>query len=231
MTPRPEVTKIVRNQSSRNGIKPKLIVLHSTESKNVPGLSDLQAIGNWFDNSKAQASAHTCNDAEGNDARYVPDERKAWSCAGYNSVSLNHEQVGAAVQKMWPDKQLNNTAEWVSYWSKKYGIPIQRGKVNNGVVVKSGVVMHSELGPFGGGHHDPGPGYPIDLVLQKARALGNAVVKPASFKSEIDQQRAAMRSLLALRGKLRQRKLEKSVAYKGTDEQLDGLRKTIGDLK
>jgi hypothetical protein len=52
MTPRPEVTKIVRNQSSRNGIKPKLIVLHSTESKNVPGLSDLQAIGNWFDNPK-----------------------------------------------------------------------------------------------------------------------------------------------------------------------------------
>jgi hypothetical protein len=84
------------------------------------------------------------------------------ACAGYNSLSLNHEQIGAAAQQTWPEAQLRNTAEWVAYWSKLHRIPIQRGRVGNGQVIKPGVVMHSELGAIGGGHHDPGVLYPID---------------------------------------------------------------------
>ena len=62
---RPEV--IVRHntksQSSRNGAKPSLIVLHTTEMHNRPGVEDLMALASWFDNPRAQASSHIGNDA------------------------------------------------------------------------------------------------------------------------------------------------------------------------
>jgi N-acetyl-anhydromuramyl-L-alanine amidase AmpD len=229
MTPRPEVRHIVRNQSSRNGTKPLLIVLHSTESLNQPGLSDLRGIGDWFDNPKAQASSHTCNDAQGNDARYVPDNRKAWSCVGYNSLSLNHEQIGAAAQSEWPEAQLRNTAEWIAYWSKLHGIPIQRGRVANGQVVKPGIVMHSELGAIGGGHHDPGAGYPIDKVIAYALELFPDLRKQKVWKAHLTTARAMLKSLLAIRARMRQNHLESG--YAPTTQQLNALRKTITTLK
>src|SRR5688572_28656701 len=87
----------VRNQSARDaGAKVQLLVLHSTESHNRPGNEDLAAIAAWFDNPSSQASSHVVIDADGNSARLVADERKAWTCAGFNSVSLNIEQIGFA---------------------------------------------------------------------------------------------------------------------------------------
>jgi N-acetyl-anhydromuramyl-L-alanine amidase AmpD len=86
--PRVTVRRLVRNQSSRNGVKPRLIVVHATESGNRPGDSDLAAIGTWFDNPASQASSHVCTDADGHSGRFVLDAHKAWHCAGFNSVSL-----------------------------------------------------------------------------------------------------------------------------------------------
>lgn len=164
----------VRNQSARTGGSPQLIVLHDTESANVPGNGDLAGIGSWFNNISAEASAHVCVDGEGRSARYVPDDRKAWHCAGYNSASLGIEQVGYATFNNgdWTkgdDAQLRKVAKYIAYWNKKYGIPIQRGQVSNGDVKRPGVVLHSELGTIGGGHHDPGADYPVDAVLHMAR--------------------------------------------------------------
>lgn len=170
---KPEVTRIVRNQSSRGGVKPRIIVLHTTEGHERSGLSDLEGLGAWFDNPAAQASSHVANDAEGNDARYVPDANKAWTQAGFNPVSLSIEQIGFASESKedWLNqkKQLANTAAWIRYWAKKYDIPIQRGKVSGSSVYSPGVVFHSDLGSYGGGHHDPGAGYPLDLVLKIAK--------------------------------------------------------------
>ena len=64
--PRESFAVSVRNQSSRNGVAPRIIVLHSTESDNRDGLADLRAVAGWFDNPKAQASSHVIVDAEGN---------------------------------------------------------------------------------------------------------------------------------------------------------------------
>ena len=47
---KPEIVANVRNQSSRNGRKPKIIVLHTTEGHNRPGLSDLDSLVSMFDN-------------------------------------------------------------------------------------------------------------------------------------------------------------------------------------
>lgn len=185
MTPRPEITSYVRNQSDRQpGSKIRLIVLHTTEGHNRPGLQDLKNLASWFDNPAAQASSHVGNDAEGNDARFVADKKKAWTCAAYNSVSLNLEQIGfsATAKATWLAQnkaQLRNTAEWIAYWSKEHGIPIRKARVFKGRVLLAGVIQHSGLGVEGGNHGDCGEGYPFEYVLKLAKEIRDGKAEPA----------------------------------------------------
>lgn len=166
------VSKNVVNQSERSGVPVKGIVLHSTESHNRPGSSDLEAIVGWFDNPAAQASSHVIVDADGNSARCLPDSRKAWTCASYNSATLNIEQIGFASQgrrgwrRNW--RELRETARWIALWSRRHRIPIRRGHAANGAITRSGVLTHKQLGTLGGGHVDPGQ-YPLRRVLLLAR--------------------------------------------------------------
>ena len=173
----PEVEFNVANQSDRTA-DPRIIVLHTTQGHNRPGLSDLQGLASYFDNPANQVSSHVANDAEGHDARFVPDHRKAWTCAAYNSLSLNIEQIGfarpgtPAGRRAWFDEaahQLANTARWIAYWSRYHGIPIRRAVTIAGGVQRSGVASHSQLGSAGGGHSNPGSSYPMNYVLWLAR--------------------------------------------------------------
>jgi N-acetyl-anhydromuramyl-L-alanine amidase AmpD len=148
------------NQSTRSA-KINLIVLHSTEGANVKGDGDLIGLGGWFANPAAQVSSHVATDADGNSGRYVADAGKAWHCAAFNSRSLGVEQIGRAAQTSWADAQLRETARWIAYWSRKYGIPITHSTTR-------GVCTHSDLGAAGGGHHDPGSAYPMSKVLKYA---------------------------------------------------------------
>lgn len=163
----------VRNQSSRNGVKPRLIVLHSTESHNRPGVGDLASITSWFDNPAAQASSHVLVDNEGISAKCVDDQAKAWTQSMFNSVSLSVEMIGFAsdsqAQWLMNDRaQLKKTAKYVAYWSKKYDIPIRKAKISGGTVTQSGVIRHMDLGQAGGGHHDPG-NFPFTALLVVAQ--------------------------------------------------------------
>jgi N-acetyl-anhydromuramyl-L-alanine amidase AmpD len=168
--PSDDVVRHVRNCSSRHGVKPILIVLHDTEGANIKGITDLKGLGDFFDNPAVQASSHVATDAEGNSARFVADELKAWHVAFFNSPSLGIEQVGFASQGSWPDAQLQETARWVARWAHEYGIPIRQGRVSlDGRIIQSGVVRHSDLGNLGGGHHDPGGNFPFTEVLRIAR--------------------------------------------------------------
>lgn len=169
--PYEKVKMSVCNQSARTVRLPSLIVLHSTEGHNRPGVGDLVDLGKYFDNPSVQASSHVGVDSEGNSATYVPDYRKAWTCAGFNSVSLNIEQIGFSKQKSWPKSQVKKTAKYIAFWSKKYGIPIREARVNpdNGYIMRSGVIRHSQLGRFGGNHGDPGAGFPFARCLRYAK--------------------------------------------------------------
>jgi N-acetyl-anhydromuramyl-L-alanine amidase AmpD len=87
--PNVTVRKNVANQSSRNGARIGLIVLHDTEGGNVPNSSrDLQGLADFFDRPAVQASSHVGVDQDGNSSRMVPDSQKAWTQAFYNPVSL-----------------------------------------------------------------------------------------------------------------------------------------------
>lgn len=164
-------------QSERTpGVPLGLIVLHDTEGANMPdSIEDLASLGDFFGSLSTQASSHVATDGDGNSARFVSDRAKAWHCAGYNSASLGIEQLGFASQsrvtwlKNW--RQLRETARWIAFWSHRYGIPIRKGAVANGVVVRGGVLRHMDLGAIGGGHVDPGANYPFNRVLWLARAF------------------------------------------------------------
>lgn len=150
-------------QSSRGGVKPRLIVLHDTEGPNIPdSIRDLEGLGAFFDRPGTQASSHVGVDSDGYGAQYVPDARKAWTQAAFNPEALSIEQIGFASQKTWPEAQLKKTAQYIAYWSVKYGIPIEQS-------ITRGVCEHKHLGPRGGGHVDCGPTYPFERVLGMAR--------------------------------------------------------------
>ena len=151
----------VSNSSART-TQPTLIVLHTTESHNRAGLSDIQAIVAWFNNPSSQASSHVIVDDEGISAQCVPDVKKAWTQAAYNSRSLSVEQIGQAAQRKWTEAQLRKTAKYVAFWSQKFNIPITFS-------TSHGVCEHRHLGAAGGGHHDCGEPYPLERVLELAR--------------------------------------------------------------
>jgi N-acetyl-anhydromuramyl-L-alanine amidase AmpD len=137
-------------------------VVHSSEGKNRPGVSDLVGLGDWFGERKAEASSHVGTDADGTSARFVPDALKAWHVVSYNSRKLGVEQVGFASQGKWARAELLETARWLALWSRRHGFPLVES-------TERGVCRHSDLGAAGGGHHDPGPNYPLGFVLKWAR--------------------------------------------------------------
>lgn len=165
------LVRISSNKSPRYGKVPKILVLHSTESRNVEGTSDLVGVASWLCNPAAKASAHVIVDSDGQSARIVQDEFAAWSCANYNAESLNIEQVGSASQTHWPVEELRETARWLALWSLRHDIPLRRGRVLLGKVVRKGVVTHAQLGAVGGGHTDPGSGYPVKRVIELAKQI------------------------------------------------------------
>jgi hypothetical protein len=142
--------------------KPKIIVLHDTESHNVPGTSDLKQLGQILKNQGL--SVHVGIDAEGNIARYVKDMDVAFHVSNYNEVALGIEQIGMATQTVWPKDQIKQAATMVAYWANKYNIPLTRS-------TDHGVCTHKDLGASGGGHVDPGPAYPFDDVLSQAKDM------------------------------------------------------------
>lgn len=176
--PRVVIRRNVRNQSLRGTDRPDLIVVHTTESHNRPGTSDLASIAAWFDNPVSQSSSHVVVDADGTSARLVADTRKAWTQAAFNPRALSIEQIGFAstTRLGWlrQRRELRETARWIAYWSRKHDIPIVRIRPH-----RSGVIGHQGLGQAGGGHHDPGPNYPWRYVLAKARIYKTLQIRRA----------------------------------------------------
>jgi hypothetical protein len=166
--PSVDVTRISPHQSDRGGARPTLMVVHATAGHNRPGVGDLVGLGSWFTNPTSQVSSHVATDNEGNSARFVRDERKAWHCAAYNRMSLGIEQIAPGDGTEITRDMYRETARWIARWSKKFGIPIREARVEDGRVLRTGVIRHSSLGSLGGGHADPGR-YDMHAMLSLAR--------------------------------------------------------------
>lgn len=113
-------------------------------------------------------SSHVATDNEGNSARFVPDEHKPWHCKAYNPMSLGIEQIAPGDGSEITRDMYRETARWIARWSKKWGIPIREARVEEGRVLRTGVIRHSSLGSLGGNHADPGR-YDMHAMLSLAR--------------------------------------------------------------
>jgi N-acetyl-anhydromuramyl-L-alanine amidase AmpD len=167
-SPHVDVVRWSPNKSSRLGAHPTLIVIHVTAGHNRPGVVDLQGLGSWFANPASQVSSHVATDNEGHSARFVADGEKAWHVSAYNRLALGIEQVAPGTGAEITRDMYRETGRWVAQWSKQYGIPIAKAKINGLQVERAGVIRHSELGALGGGHADPGP-YDMHAMLSLAR--------------------------------------------------------------
>jgi hypothetical protein len=151
-------TAFVRNQSSRNGVRPSLFVLHYTVSRNVPGWADVNAIVALFDNSARQASSNFVIDAEGHCAYIVPIENKAWTQAAGNPFSISVEVVAFGDEPAYLGPQ--GWAKLRSVFDQvraRTGIPARQGAVSGCAPARSGIVQHKDFGICGGGHVDITP--------------------------------------------------------------------------
>jgi N-acetyl-anhydromuramyl-L-alanine amidase AmpD len=153
------------------------VILHSTESQDLPGTKDdLRAIRNWFNNPKSQASSHVGIDGSGNTEVWVRSNRKAWTAGAANSWSCNIEFIGRAAQpaSAWEDAQIKEGARWAAYWCLKYGLPVRRGVARNinglCVCTVKGILTHLDITKAGfGSHTDPGPRFPMTKFLRYTR--------------------------------------------------------------
>lgn len=163
-------------QSSRNGQRIGLIVVHATAGHNRPGVVDLQSLGEWFQNPDAEVSSHVATDNEGHSARFVANGAKAWHCAAYNGQSLGIEQVMPGDGTEITEALYRETARWIARFSIQHDIPCHQGAVHGGVVTRRGVLRHSDLGVLGGNHDDPGR-YDEAHLLELARHYRKLVLK------------------------------------------------------
>jgi N-acetyl-anhydromuramyl-L-alanine amidase AmpD len=161
------------HNSARSG-SVRLIVIHTTE-----GATTIDSLGNWFANPSAKVSSHVGadNHRQGQIGEYVKRDRSAWTQGNFNSACVSCEMctpAGAAMgwsRDYWLTKQgwmLDNTAAWIAEEAAKFGIPITKISASSAQGSGRGVCGHVDLGSAGGGHTDPGPGFPWDYVISKA---------------------------------------------------------------
>jgi len=157
--------------SSRGGAAVRLIVLHTAE-----GATTIESLGSWFKNTANQVSSHCGADDKANTVgEYVKRGNKAWTAANANPVAVQIELCGFAKwsQSVWKNEHatmLDNCAKWIAEESAKFGIPITKLSASQAQGSGRGVCQHRDLGSWGGGHSDCGNGFPIDFVLDNARA-------------------------------------------------------------
>lgn len=153
--------------SSHGGQSPYRIVLHSTESPNYIGTQDLYGIASYWRRQGDGLGAHLTIDGDGLTALNINERELGYHTYRRNTNSLGIEQIGYAkwtrAEWMSHPAQLRKVAQWLAYWSKEFDIPLSRN-------VEHGVSTHNDQSQLiGGGHWDPGPGYPFDYVLSLAR--------------------------------------------------------------
>jgi peptidoglycan hydrolase-like protein with peptidoglycan-binding domain len=173
------------NYSSRGGAKVRLIVLHTAE-----GAQSYQSLGTFFRSPSAGVSSHVgIDDTPGTIGEYVRRDFKAWTASNANPVAVQVELCAFArwTAAEWDrhPAMLKNVADWIAEEARRYGIPIVRLTAGQAQGSGQGVCQHKDLGSWGGGHWDCGPGFPIDRVVNMARGAkpGPAPKPPPAGKA------------------------------------------------
>lgn len=153
----------------------RLIVLHSAECGESGTAAE--ALAGWGKSTnRPKASWHFAVD-NNSVTQSVELDNISWHAGIVNSYSIGIEMAGRAAQTaaQWSDQyslaMLENTARLLAVISGQYDLPLDF--VDSDLSKARGVTTHAAVTKcfcVKGGHSDPGPNFPIELVLAKARA-------------------------------------------------------------
>ena len=168
------------NYSSRGGTKVRLVVVHTAE-----GALTYQSLGSFFANPASGVSSQTgIDDTPGVIGEYVTRTAKPWTQGNANPYSTATELCAFAAWERteWlrHDIMLDNCRQWIAEECAHFGIPRVKLSAAEAQGGAAGVCGHVDLGQAGGGHWDPGPGFPWDVVL------GGATPTPTPEPEEIE---------------------------------------------
>lgn len=168
-----------RDQSDRpKGYRLKWITIHDMEAPET--LTTAEGTANYFRNpGNRTASAHYCCDAD-SIVCCVKPERRAVHAAGLNNEGIGIEQAGYASQsgEEWLDgfsrkMIVEQVAPLVAALCDRYQIPCTYVGVDGLKRGEPGIVTHwdsTKAFNVAGGHTDPGPNYPMWLLVQEAQS-------------------------------------------------------------
>jgi hypothetical protein len=143
---------------------PVRIILHSAESDGDP-----TGLPGFFSGQKLGYGVQATIGADGTIVRMARDTELTWGCGGANTGSLQIELMGFAhfTRFEWLGRtaQLDSVVALCAAWCRAWKIPVRVG-------TESGISTHamqSKLHPASQGHWDPGPGFPLELVLARIK--------------------------------------------------------------
>ena len=131
---------------------------------------------NWFNNPKAQVSAHFLNPFVGPIVQFVDTAYTAWHCAQFNGESIGIEHEGMSGEHLNANQKANlrNLFIWLH---KTHGIPMVYTADPN----VSGVIGHGKL-PEGALSHPNCPGFNIladtNVTVKRLGASLSALSQP-----------------------------------------------------
>ena len=149
-------------------------MIHTAE-----GARTIEELGNFFKNPSSGVSSHVgADDKKLTVGEYVKRGNKAWTAANANPVAVQIELCAFA---KWSTAEWNkhpnmleNCARWIAEEAKAFGLPITKLSSSQAQADGRGVCTHNDLGSWGGGHWDPGGGFPMEKVLDMARSGSSA---------------------------------------------------------
>jgi hypothetical protein len=167
-----EMLMLSPNYSTSRGPYNK-IVFHTTE-----GAMTIESLGDWFGQTAAACSSHHGADQYKRVLGcYVYEQHKAWTQGNANPYCLSLEMCAYASwsRSTWLSKPilLDNAAEWCRYLVDKYDVPwtlLNNSQAQNPDV--RGICQHVNFGSWGSNHSDCGSGFPMDVVIDKAKKWG-----------------------------------------------------------
>ena len=169
-------TSLVRNYSTRRGVRPRLWVIHYTVSPNRPGIGDVNAVTNLFNRPAFAASSNYVIDREGHCRYIVRESDKAWTQAAANPFAISVEIINSGREgTLISGPGLRKVGQVISDSARRWQIPLRRGGVSGCAPSRPGIVTHGMLGACGGGHVDVSP-YPLDPIIAAALAARRGTV-------------------------------------------------------
>lgn len=180
--------RATKSSGSRPTSAIKWIVIHDAEVDD--DLKGAEKVGSYFASSAARGSTHYGVDDDSTQ-QYLSDTAIPWGAPGANTNGLHIELMGKASHSRveWLDHHgpMFDRAGWlIARKAKTYGIPLRLLTIAEYRAGKKGIITHATVsaadGPGGSTHTDPGPNFPIDVLISKANKYASgATTKPQPY--------------------------------------------------